>query len=46
MLFERLYPSGEMSNVDFLEMIDRMNLVHTAMQRIAEQKAKTEAEPS
>ena len=41
-LFDRLYPSGEMSNTDFLEILDRMNLVHTTMQRIAKHKAETE----
>jgi len=42
MLLDRLYPSGEMSNMDFLEMIERMNLVHTSIQRVAKQKAETE----
>lgn len=40
MLLERT--CGELSTSDFLEVIERMNLVHTTMQRIAQHKAEAE----
>ena len=40
MLLERT--CGDLSTSDFLEVIERMNLVHHTMQRIAKRKAETE----
>ncbi len=40
MLLERT--CGELSTSDFLEIIERMNLIHITMQRIAKQRAEAE----
>ena len=46
MLFERLYPSSETSSEEFMDVMHTLNMIHTAMQRVAKQQAKVEAEPS
>lgn len=40
MLLDRLL--GDLQTDEFVERIERMNLVHTTMQRIAQHKAETE----